>query len=153
MMIDYHFVMKRFLNLLYLYQFICMIQGNYGTSSELWTLKDKSCVTDDVDVRSMNIWEKRCKGNKTPKNKKNGTNEKRPKKGGILTLSKIGICNQKQGSWDQYSECWSRIFLLYILQTRKRTTDSSPTFFRQRLYMTSSWIITCADYKNVESFS
>ena len=46
----------------------------------------------------MNIWEKRCKGNKTRKNKKNGANEKRPKKGEILTLSKIGICNQKQGS-------------------------------------------------------
>ena len=32
------------------------------------------------------------------KTKQNGANEKRPKKGGILTLSKIGICNQKQGS-------------------------------------------------------
>lgn len=49
---------------------------------------------DDVDVRSMDIWEKRCKGNKTRK-KENGANEKRPKKGRILTLSKIGITKSK----------------------------------------------------------
>ena len=138
MMIDYHFVMKRFLNLLYLYQFICMIQGNYGTSSELWILKDKSCVTGTIQMMWMlGLWifgRKDAKEIRPEKTKKNAANEMRPKKGGILTLSKIGICNQKQGSWDQYPECRSRILLQYILQTRKRTTDSSPIFFRQRLY-------------------
>ena len=88
MMIDYHFVMKRFLNLLYLYQFICMIQGNYGTASELWILKDKSCVTGTIQMMWMlGRW---IFGRKDAK-------DTRPKKTKKMALMKKDI--KKEGFW------------------------------------------------------